>query len=58
MLMTSLGSDRLKSAGDIALECLRTTLQLTGSASSATGVPGLAAGIAGITAILDIVQAS
>ena len=58
MLMTSLGSDHLKSAGDIALKCLWTTLQLAGSTSSATGIPGLTAGIAGITAILDAVQVS
>ena len=58
MLMTSLGSDHLKSGGDIVLECLWTTLQLAGSTSSATGIPELTAGIAGITAILDAVQAS
>jgi hypothetical protein len=51
-------SDRVKSAGEIALECLRTTLQLAQSASAATGVPGFAAGIAGVAAILDAVQVS
>ncbi|KAF8220379.1 WD40 repeat-like protein [Tricholoma matsutake] len=49
-------SDRLKSAGKIALECLRTTLQVAGSVSTSTGVPGLAAGIAGVTVILDAIQ--
>lgn len=51
-------SDRLKSAGKIALECLRTTLQVAGSVSTSTGVPGLAAGIAGVTVILDAIQVS
>jgi hypothetical protein len=56
--MSTTNSDRLKSAGEIALAGLQTTLQIAKDASSATGVPGLAAGIAGLAAILDAVQVS
>jgi hypothetical protein len=56
--MKTANSDRLKSAGEIALAGLQTTLQIAKDASSATGVPGLAAGIAGLAAILDAVQVS
>jgi hypothetical protein len=50
-------SDRLKSAGEIALSGLQTTLQIVKDVSNvAGGVPGLAAGIAGLAAILDAVQ--
>jgi hypothetical protein len=50
-------SDRLKSAGEIALSGLQTTLQVVKDVSNVPGgVPGLAAGIAGLAAILDAVQ--
>jgi hypothetical protein len=56
--MRSTRSDRLKSAGEIALDRLRTTLQVAKDVSSSTGVPGLAGGISGLAAILDAVQVS